>query len=176
MIRSAILGGLEIPFYAAFDLQQTYEPRSKEVIHEMGDGSLRKQVFGGAQNKVGTRLSGSGPIPPGLLSLDFTASLLLKCAAERAINSASNAITIPAERRADAGYEPWGRAQIDNRWSPTPVAMSTNLATLTPVAGADLYQVLWFPEFQVFVENGGVSENNDLHRAETGWELSMLQI
>lgn len=176
MIRSATLGGIAIPLYAAFDLQQTYESRSTEAIHRMGDGSLKKQIFGGAQNKVATRISGRGPVPPGLQSLDFTSSLLLKCAAERAINSASNAITIPAERRSDADYEPWGRAQVDNRWTPTPVAMATNLATLTPVAGADLYQVLWFPEFSVFVENGGPSENNDLHRAETGWELSMLQI
>lgn len=175
MIRLAVLGGVEIPVHASVDIEQTYRPRSREAIHAMGDGSLRKQTFAGAQTKVETTITGRGPIPPGLQALDFTGSLLLKCGAERSIDSASNAITIPSLRRSDTGYVPWGRALVDGRWIPTPASMSTDLATLTPVAGATRYQVLWFPEFSVFVE-GGVTESHDLRQARTGWELSMLQI
>ncbi|MNR68793.1 hypothetical protein D3C85_1935770 [compost metagenome] len=35
---------------------------------------------------------------------------------------------------------------------PTPCSIAAGVATLTPVAGAELYQLLWMPMFMVFME------------------------
>ncbi len=68
-----------------------------------------------------------------------------------------------------------GRAYVESRWQPTAVAMTGDLAALTPVPNATLYQVLWFPEFQVLIE-GGVQTSDDLRASETQWQVSLLQV
>lgn len=176
MIKTIVLEGVSIPYHSVMDLNCEYLPRTRETIISLADGSIVKQTFGGSQSKLDILLSGAGNIPPGLDGLDYTGELLFSGAAELSITSAATSILLPTERRSDADYLPWGRASINNRWVSTPVGMTGDQADLTPVVGADLYQVLWYPEFLVLSDGGRPSLNHDVNQASTSWILRLKQV
>lgn len=175
-MRVLQIGGVSIPLRASLGMNQSYRSLARETIHEMGDGSAIKQTYAGTQNRIATVINGSGPIPPGLDGLDYTDTLLVRCAAERSITNSSNVIDIPAARRSDTGYEPWGRAiMMDGSVVETEVQLDGDTATLTQVTGADAYQALWFPEFYALAEGGGVQTSDEVDGASTSWQLVMRQ-
>lgn len=178
-IRFAELGGVRIPVLALVPRsRQTFESDERRQLNLMGDGSVRPQTLAGTIGKLRTTLSGEGPLPPGLDGLDYTGPLLLKSAAQRDIVSASNVITIPAARRSDSGYLPFGRAYVDtprvDTPVSTPVAMAGDDATLAVVPGATRYQVLWYPEFSV-VSLNGLEKDEDLVGAVVRWRIQLRQ-
>ncbi len=178
-VRFFELGSVRIPVLALVPAsRQVFESDVAEHIHRMGNGNLKKQSLAGSVGKLRGTLSGEGPLPPGLDGLDYTGELLLKSAAQRDIVSTSNIIDIPAARRSDSGYEPFGRAYVDTpRFDTpvlTPVTMSADEATLTSVPGATRYQVVWYPEFMVLVE-GGIHKNEDLTGATISWRIGVRQ-
>lgn len=159
-IRALIVGGVEVPLEAAFELQHDYESLERSVIHLMGDGGTSKQVLEGTQDKIKVTISGSGTIPVGLQGVAFHGPVLVQCARHRGITSASRIITLPATRRSDTGSEPYGRAYLGREWLPTPIEqIVANVATLTEVPGATLYQAVYFPEILANIENGGPRES-----------------
>lgn len=178
-VRFAELGGIRIPVLALVPVsRQTFDSDVVEALHRMGDGSYRKQTLAGSVGKLRTTLSGEGPFPPGLDGLDFSGTLLLKSAAQRDIVSASRFIDIPAERRSDTGYTPFGRAYVDTPRFDTPVQTPVNMvgdqAQLTAVPDATRYQVIWYPEFLVWVD-GGLQKSEDLTGAVISWRINMRQ-
>ena len=175
-MRRAVLGGVTIPLLAHLNSTQEYARQSRETILEMGDASLIKQVYAGAQRKLRTTLSASGPLPPGLDGLDYDQPLLLLCAAEQSITTTLTSVAIPSARRSDAGYEPCARAIVNNEVVQTAVSMAGDTANITPVANAEAYQVLWFPQITVYVENGGPTDQHDIDGAQVGWELSAREV
>jgi len=175
MIRIIELGGIPIPMLATLGVTQTYVPAVRETILAMGDGTLDKQTLSGTEGKVTTTVSADGLIPPGLTGLTYEDSLVLKCGVPRDIVSVSNIITIPSLRRTDANYIPWGRAFVNDVPVNTPVALDVNEATLTVVAGASAYQVMWYPQFYVYAV-GGINVTVDEFGAKVQWQLNMRQI
>ena len=95
-----IIGGLRIAFDSAYGLTQTYEEIGGSIVHRMLDGSAVKQQH---WSKLRTVIEGRGRIPPGLESLDYTASIVIDCMAPIALAHASNNVfTLPAARRPQA--------------------------------------------------------------------------
>jgi len=176
MIRKSELGGISIPMLSALGTVQTYQPAVRETILAMGDGTLDKQTLAGTEGKVSTSISADGTVPPGLTGLAFEDNLLLKCGAPRDIVSISNIITIPNLRRSDTDYEPWGRAFVNDEVKLTTVDnIAGDVVTLVAVAGASAYQVMWYPEFQVYV-TGGISITYNEFTGMTQWQLEMRQV
>ena len=174
------LGGIQIPVHAALDLSVEDSSEIRETIHKMGDGGNAKQVYAGSQEKSSFILSCSGVVPPGLDGpdgLDTTGPLLLKMVAERSTNkSPSNQIALPTNRRSDLGYEPWGRAFVNNEIIPTDVSVADDVATLTPVAGPNpQYQVLWYPKLTV-ITVGKIKTITDVNNATVAWYLALLEV
>ena len=165
------LGGVSVALHANLEFRQQYRPVVSANTRRMMDGSLNKQSN---WTRVGTSLSARGWVPHGLDGLDYSSPLLMKCGAPRAITSASNILTIPAERRADAGYEPQAYAIKNGEQIETSIGIATNTATLGIVVGAEFYQVVYFPEITVYADPP--AQDLDVHAAEYGWTLRAEQI
>lgn len=163
-----VLGGIEVPVRAIDNFRQQYQELGGRAVLRKADGSALVQQ---RWTKLRTTLSGDGPLPHGLSNLDLSAALTLKCAAERAVTSSSNVITVPAARRSDSGYEPVGYAIVNKLPVVTAISWNVNEATLTTVAGATAYQVRYFPELSVVIPLGGMQEQFDEMAATWSWSI-----
>jgi hypothetical protein len=148
--RNLIVGGIEIPVYALIDaFAQDYEEIAAIAGLRMSDGSLIIQRAWPASGnyKLRTTISGGGSLPAPLDGLDRGSAHEISCAESRAIGSASNIITLPTGRRSDTGHTPQGYALVSGELVSTPLTIGGNVATLTTVAGAQHYQVRYWPKF-----------------------------
>ena len=169
-MKVLVIGGIEIPLKSSHQLTQDYEPIQAVNRVRMMSGALQQQTAW--NGKILTTISGSGLIPAGIQSLDFTSTITIKCIAERTVTSASNVIAVPSSRRSDYGVE--GRALVDGVWQSTPVSMATNVATLTTVAGATQYQAIYWPELICFLDPP--SENRDARTSTYAWSITAEEV
>lgn len=169
------LGGLRVPVESIGSFAQSYEPLGGVARLRLMSGAAVQQVH---WRKTRTVLSGEGWWPLGLDGLDYDNTLTLKCAAARAIVSASNIIVLPAARRTDAGYTPAGHAVVPGGGTrvgggdlvPTALALAGDTATLTVVAGASAYHVAWWPQLTVYADPPTVEQ--DVAGAAVRWTLT----
>lgn len=170
-VRVLIVDGVEVPVQASHGFTQRYlEQESKARRRFLGGGLWQRKVWGG---KIRTEISGDGVAPAGIQELDTDNPITLACVASRGINSASNVIVLPAARRADTGSEPFGFAVVDEQMVPTTCNVVTNTATLGVVAGANQYQVRYFPLITVLAD----PLEEDLSRGgSTGWSLTCEEV
>lgn len=149
-MATLIIGGIQVPTYALTDeFSQDYEEVAGISSARMGDGSLvvqRAWPTVSANYKLSTTISGGGSLPAPLDGLNRGAAVEVECAEPRRIASTSGIITVPAGRRS-GDYAPRGFALVDGLLVETPLALVGNVATLTVVAGAQHYQVLYWPKF-----------------------------
>lgn len=167
-VRQLIVGSVTVPVYAMTGISQQYGDISARSRKRTADGTLiTRSLWSG---KLSTVITGTGLIPAGLQEIDFDSEFELSCIAHRAVNSATNTITIPAARRADTGSEPYGRALVGEKWLATPVTgIVSNVATLTMVTGALLYQCVYFPKITAA---GDLTEEKPQHGPVFGWTLT----
>ena len=167
----------KVAIHEAMEFSQGYAPILGSAQLRMMNGQAVRQTH---WEKLATSISCSGTIPVGLTEgIDYTRSYTLRCGAKRAVSSSSANITIPAERRSDAGYEVKGYALIEDgqgrgSWVETPVVMAVDVAQLTPVAGAAIYRAYYWPELEVFSDPP--SEDQDVHGADFSWSLNAEQV
>ncbi|MCP4342183.1 MAG: hypothetical protein GY799_25705 [Desulfobulbaceae bacterium] len=137
----------------------------------MGDGATVRQTLSGHVGKLRSTISGQGFIAAGISGLDYTQSMVLKCAKPRMISSATNVIDIPAARRADDA--PVGFAIVDGEQVSTPLNIVTDTATLTIVSGATAYQVEYVPEITVLAKlDEGFGTSGGRHT----WSLTCVEV
>lgn len=169
-MRTLVIGGIEVPLRASYDLTQTYDPVPARSRNRMMNGSLKQQTS--FKGLLETTISGTGDLPAGLNELDFDAQVTIKCIAERTHTSVSNVISVPSNRRSDYGVE--GRALVGGVWQSTAVSMSVDTATLTVVPGATHYQAVWWPELVCYVDEP--SETRDARKSRHAWSIKAYQI
>lgn len=162
------LGGVPVRLEAALEFNQTYRRLGGYSIQRALNGAAEKHV---QWARLGTTLSGAGNLPAGLAGLDYNQSMVLKCGAPRGITAPSNVIALPAARRAD--LLPKGFALFEDRWIATPVAMAGNTATLTIVAGANAYEVFYYPQMAVFAE---ITDEGDMREARYRWQIEAEEV
>ena len=140
------LGGIPIALHAGAPTQ-SYEPIG---------GATTVRLHGGAAvklrhwRKTRISLSGSGWMNPGLDGLDYDSPLELRCTHPQSVSSTGTSIVLTGTPRPDVA--PWAQALVDGQWLRTPCTVDAGVASLTAVAGAELYQLCWMPVFQVFTE------------------------
>jgi hypothetical protein len=164
-MRLLKIGAITVPAMAGLEVTEVADPVASRARYRMADGKLKtREAWSGAWRVL---IELRGLIPPGLTALDWPAGVQVAFTGERAITSASNVITLPSNRRADAGSEPAGRAQVGDQWVCTPVALVGDVATLTPVTGATAYQAVWFPLLTVYSDGPslGYARDDDLPHA-----------
>jgi len=149
------LGGVQVAVESALDFSQSYELVEGSADVTLMSGRTVRQVW---YRKLRTTLSFTGWWPAGLDGLDFRAPLTLLCAAPRQIQSPTVTVTLPPDRRTDAGYTPQGYAIVRGQSRqvgggdlvPTPLTLAGDVATLTAVDGAIGYEVAYWPALTVF--------------------------
>lgn len=145
------IGALELPVFSCFDLQQEYEPLGGENIMRAMTGRGIKQS---TWKKTRVVTQASGWIPAGLNSLDFNVPHQVDCVAEVIIPASFNTrqVILPTTRRSDGGHLPWGLAQLTGGAAVVcPVSVVGDLATVSPVAGAEAYMVGYYPSLLCWV-------------------------
>lgn len=168
------IGSLIIPFRAGIEIDQEYASLGGEMILRAVSGRGIKQM---TYDRLRVTTSGSGWMPAALETLDFTAQHVLKCIVPRGMTAvfATRQATIPAARRSDAGYLPFGTALLASGEAiATPVTMATNVATCTAVSGAVSYHVAWYPAPTVYLLRPQTSGN--LADASYRWEIIAEEI
>lgn len=142
-VRQLIVDGVTVPVWASTDFTQTIDPVEAVFQSRKKSGGLVQRTL--YTGKYMTQISGGGLAPAGLDAINTGTPTTLHCIEPLSISSASNVIDIPSNRRADAGSEPAGYAELNGSLVSTPVSMNVDQATLTIVPGATGYQVRWFP-------------------------------
>lgn len=160
------IDSLRLPLPVAGEITQDYEDFGGFALLRLGAGAaVHQEVW----RKTRTTLSARGLVPPGLAAVDWSQSHTLGCVAPRSVQSASNVITLPAARRSDA--PPYGFAVgVNGLLRPTAVGLAGDTATLTAVAGAIWYQVLYYPLLTVRAP-AGARVQYDAAGAAASWEL-----
>lgn len=167
MRRTFELGGIVVPVQSALDVSMAWDDAGGFTWPPMRmlDGAgLVQQHW----RKLRVRVSGNGIVPAAFAGLDHTVSHVLKSASTRAVQGASNVIAVPAARRTDSGYTPIGYAVVDGQYRATPLVMAGHVATLTTVAGATNYGVLYWPQISVFV---AFSQDAAAASSRHGWVI-----
>ncbi|RLC99624.1 MAG: hypothetical protein DRI46_09130 [Chloroflexi bacterium] len=165
-----VLGGIPIHFPSGITISQTYQDIGGFTSHRMMNGAGIKQTH---WTKIGTSISGQGFLPNGIDALDFGQPLVLKCGAALAIQSVSNVMTLPVNRRSDVAVT--ARAILDTDFqSRTPVNVVGDIATVDVVAGAQGYLVFYYPQITVFATP--VQENIDLNNSTWDWSIECEEI
>ena len=166
-MKTIVIGGVSIPDLAALELQQTYEPIGGEMTLRTIGGSAIKQI---TWQKWRTTITGGGWLPFGLSSLDYSAQMAVACIVPRGVVCSGLSATLPAARRSDTGYVPWGVALLaDQTTQVTAATMAGNVATLDAVAGAIGYQAMYYPLLQCYVSRP--KEQGVRETASYGWSI-----
>ena len=163
------IGAFVLPMVAGFDLDQQYSPQGGESLLRTVSGRGIKQT---TYNKLRITTSGTGWIPSGLETIDYKEQHLVRCVVPRAVPAvmATRQATLPAARRSDSGFTPFGFAlKADGSVVNTPATLAGHVATLAAVAGAIAYQAAYYPEFTAWINRPTSSGN--LSDATYRWEL-----
>lgn len=172
MIRTFELGGVVVPVHAAGDVEVAFEDIGGFTwppLRMMNGAAIVQQHW----RRLRVRAGGSGIVPAGLAGLDYTARHTLRSSATRAVQAAGSVIAVPAARRTDTGYAPRGYAVVDGRYYATPIDLVGDTATLTAVAGASGYGVIYFPELTVYAR---FSQGASAAGARHSWEIEAEEV
>ena len=168
-ILTLIVDGIEIPFDAADELEQSYDVLGGRTTRFMS-GRLAKQTH---WQKLRVEMSGSGRIPVGLSAVDTTGAFQLHCVTALAISTPSLNLTLPRAFRTDT--PPWATAQVGINSVLTPVSVDGLDVNITPVPGARFYLVNYLPILNVFATSG-VGQSNNVYQTRHGWSLTVEEI
>jgi hypothetical protein len=168
------IGSLVLPDLAGIEIDQQYAPLGGETILRAGSGRAIKQM---TYQRLRITTSGAGWLPAALEMLDYTAQHALRCIVPRGqvADFATRQATLPAARRSDAGYLPFGTALLASGQAiDTAVGMAGNVATCAAVSGAVSYHVSYFPAPTVYLLRPQTS--GSLADASYRWELVAEEI
>lgn len=160
------LGSIALPLDAGLGYSESFETFGGFATLRLGAGAAVKQT---AWEKLRVTLSGEGWVPHGLQALNYSAPLTLKCGTPRAITSSTPSATLPAGRRTDAGYTPFAFAHTARGRVATPVSVAAHTATVTPVAGATAYSVMYYPQLSVIATPP--ADETRTEDAATSWQI-----
>lgn len=161
------IGALVVPYVVTLGLRVEYERLAARSDRRTAAGGLNRRTAW--TGKLRATITGDGWAPPGLATLDEDTAYSVALPELRSVDSASNVITLPAARRSGGIYTPLGFAVVAGALVSTPVALVTDTATLTTVAGASGYRVDYYPQVSAYVRF--VREELDAERRVHGWQL-----
>lgn len=164
------IGNIVIPGQAGFDLRQAYEPILARTLLRAKSGSGIPQF---RWQKIRSTIAGSGWYPTALDALDLSATHAVSCIEPMSVYGAGTAITIPHTFRTDSGYSVQAAALLGDDLVETAVSMAGQVATLTPVAGASQYQVIYFPIITGLLT---VNKSGDIDNQLRGWTIEAEEV
>ena len=115
-------------------------------------------------------ISGSGWVSTGLDALNWDAYHTLQCAVPLRVSGSGTTLTLTADSRPDEPVQ--AHALVGDTWVPTAVSMAGRVGTITPVTGATLYTLTWYPQFTVLCE----PPEEDYGGGAVGWQLICREV
>lgn len=161
------IGNIIIPDIAGFDIRQSYDPILARTLLRTKSGNGIAQS---RWKKIGSTISGSGWEPAALDAIDMGAMHAVYCVEPLSAYGATTIITIPHNYRTDAGYTVQAAALVSDELVSTAVSMAGQVATLTAVAGAVQYQVIYYPIITGLLT---VKKSGDLDNQVRGWTIEL---
>jgi hypothetical protein len=146
---SLIINSLEITRSQGFEVSQTFAPIGGRTIKRLSNGAA---VSMSNWRKLSTDISGYGYYPPGLDAINWDAAITVSSIARRSISSASNVIALPGAVRSELEYAPDAAAIVSGELVPSPVSITTGVATITTVSGSTGYFIQFFPILSLFAD------------------------
>jgi hypothetical protein len=143
--------------YDCLGFTQDYSPIGGSSVIRMMSGSALKQTN---WQRLRTQISGSGGLPFGFSTLDYSKQITIKCAVPRAIVKPTNSFITPVNSRSDTGYTPTTLKLVDGFWVP-----------LAAPGVAAQYKLVYFPQLVCFMEPPEESTNPDTN-APISWSLT----
>jgi hypothetical protein len=138
----------------------------------MSNGRNLKQTSWTGKKKV--LLSGNGFFPIGLAGIPVSTEMTLKLAHPVSISSSSNVISISANRRNDAGYEPECAAIVDGDIVKMPFTIIGDQVTIDLHGQADAYVATYVPQIQVFaVKPPSEASDNGFN---ISWSIELIEV
>ena len=174
------IGGIDIPLYALTDsFDQSYEEVA--AIHGLRfmDGSLMPQrAWPRTENyKLRTTINGSGSLPAPLDGLDRGAAQEVRCVAHRSAASPTTTVQFTKKHRTDTGYTPVGFAQVGSLLVPVDLVITEHdtysSAALSPVSGAQHYQVRYWPQFVGILVH---QSSGEPWQAKRSWSVTIEEV
>ena len=161
------IGIIIIPGIAGFDIRQTYDPILARTLLRTKSGNGIAQS---RWSKIRSTISGSGWEPAALDAIDFGIMHDVHCVEPLSAYGATTTITIPHSFRSDTGYTVQAAALVADELVNTPVSMAGQVATLTAVAGAMQYQVIYFPIITGLLT---VKKSGDVDNQVRSWTIEL---
>ena len=138
-----ILGGIQVPLHAGAP-EVNYAPAGGATDVILSGGTpVRMRHF----KKQVITITGSGWMATGLDALDWDAYHLLLCPRPKRMATSGLQVTLSADARPDVPVA--AQALVGRDWVSAPVSVEGRVVTITPVAGAAQYSVVWYPQFEV---------------------------
>lgn len=136
------LGSIIIPVVSGFDIAQTYDAINARTIQRYKDGGALVQS---RYNKLHSTISASGWIPAPFDAIDSNQPIAVSCIAPLCVFGATTGIVIPRNYRTDSNFTGQAFALVGDEVVETAVSLVGQAATLTAVADAAQYQVIYYP-------------------------------
>ncbi|AQZ96552.1 hypothetical protein ACFSB1_10695 [Halopseudomonas phragmitis] len=138
-----ILGGIPVTLCSGVPAVSYDAPDGYTDAVLSGGRPVRMRHF----KKRTITITGTGWIDTGLDSLDWDAYHELWSPAPMRLSTVLPQATLTSDARPDESVI--AEALVSGRRVSTPVEMVGRVASMTPVAGASLYEVVWYPRFTV---------------------------
>lgn len=143
MAALLMLGGITVPLHAgAPDVEYDYAGGAVDAVLS-GGRPVRMRHW----TKRQITISGTGWMATGLDALDWDAEHELRCPTPLRVSGVTPELALTADVRPDEPVT--AQALIDGEWRTVAAAVSGRAVTITPLPGATLYTVAWFPMFTV---------------------------
>lgn len=165
------IGGIPISVESSDSISQTYAAIGGFAdVRTLAGGLIRQRNWRKLKSTISV---GEARFLPAVQGLDLDVPQLISCVGPRSIASASPAIALPSDRRADV--VPYGFAVLPGGFmQPTTGVLAGDTLTLTAVATAVQYQACYVPEFMALITD--LNERFDYRSAVAGWDITVEQV
>ncbi|SDS21532.1 hypothetical protein SAMN05216421_1113 [Halopseudomonas xinjiangensis] len=138
-----VLGGIPVTLYSGAPDVRYSDAGGRTDVTLSGGKPIAMRHF----SKRVITITGTGWMATGLDALDWDAEHVLLSPSPLRLSGAGTAFTLTADPRPDEAVT--AQALVGGRWVNASVTATGRAATVTPVTGATLYTVAWFPQFTV---------------------------
>lgn len=164
------IGNVVIPDESGFEIRQRYgQILARSVLRAKSGAGIVQYRW----QKLRSTINGNGWLPAALDGIDQSVGQTVSCVASLSVYGATTSITIPHSYRTDSGYTVQADALVAGELISTPVSMAGQVATLTAVAGAEQYQVIYYPVITGLLT---ISKGADLDNQTHDWTIEIEEL
>ncbi len=168
-MADVMLGGIPIRLHCGAPIPEHTPIGGSTVARRSGGAAVKMQHW----RKWAITIRSVGWLGPGLMGLDFSQPLELRCIRQQSLTTTALTGTLPGSPRPDDA--PWALAYVGGEWQFTPVVVAPDKTfTITEVPGALEYKVCWLPVFMVFSEPP--AESLDVATNTHTWTITAEEI